>query len=64
VDSIRVEEVARSIRDGDPHSPRDGVYWAHMGWIMAGRGFHHDSSVLAHMWGAHRFKTRNDSTNN
>ncbi len=20
--------------DGDPHSPRDGVFWSHMGWIL------------------------------
>ena len=25
-------------REGDPHSPRDGGFWAHMGWIMTGRG--------------------------
>lgn len=24
-------------KDGDPHSPRDGGLWAHMGWIMTGR---------------------------
>ncbi len=114
----------KSDREGDPHSPRDGAYWAHMGWIMAGRGFHSDSSLAqyapdlardrfhvamsnwhwvsnvvvglvllvfggvpyvlwgvffrttcvlhstwlvnsaAHMWGARRFKTRDDSTNN
>ena len=23
--------------EGDPHSPRDGGLWAHMGWIMTGR---------------------------
>ena len=25
----------------DPHSPRDGGFWAHMGWIVKGEG-HHD----------------------
>ena len=24
--------------EGDPHSPRDGGLWAHMGWIMTGQG--------------------------
>jgi stearoyl-CoA desaturase (delta-9 desaturase) len=24
-------------KDGDPHSPRDGGLWAHMGWIITGR---------------------------
>jgi stearoyl-CoA desaturase (delta-9 desaturase) len=37
----------RSDREGDPHTPREGTYWAHMGWIIHGEGLHHDSSVLA-----------------
>ena len=24
-------------KEGDPHSPRDGGFWAHMGWIITGR---------------------------
>jgi stearoyl-CoA desaturase (delta-9 desaturase) len=24
-------------REGDPHSPRDGGFWAHMGWILTGK---------------------------
>ena len=36
-----------SDRDGDPHTPREGTWWAHMGWIMMGAGMHHDASVLA-----------------
>ena len=32
---------------GDPHSPRDGGWWAHMGWILTGRALHHDAAVLA-----------------
>jgi len=115
----------RSDRDGDPHTPREGGWWAHMGWIIRGEGLHHDASVLAryvpdlsrdpfhvglsnwhwvtnvvvglallafggwsyvlwgiffrttfglhctwlvnsatHMWGARRFSTKDDSTNN
>jgi len=27
-------------RDGDPHSPRDGVWWSHMGWIINGQSLH------------------------
>jgi stearoyl-CoA desaturase (delta-9 desaturase) len=27
-------------KPGDPHSPRDGGYWAHMGWIMTGESLH------------------------
>ena len=115
----------KSDREGDPHTPREGGWWSHMGWIIRGQGLHHDDSVLAryapdlksdpvhnalskwhwvtnvvvgvgllafggipyvlwgiafrtvwglhstwlvnsatHMWGARRFKTRDDSTNN
>ncbi len=25
-----------SDKEGDPHSPRDGGFWAHVGWIMTG----------------------------
>ena len=35
-----------SDREGDPHTPREGTWWAHMGWIIMGDGMHHDSSVL------------------
>ena len=26
----------KSDHDGDPHSPRDGMWWAHVGWILFG----------------------------
>ena len=35
-----------SDKDGDPHTPREGAFWAHMGWIMFGKAMHHDTSVL------------------
>jgi stearoyl-CoA desaturase (delta-9 desaturase) len=114
-----------SDKEGDPHSPREGTYWAHMGWILTGKAMHHDTDVLrryvpdlskdpfhvaltkwhwvsqvvvglailafggwtyvlwavffrtvvglhatwlvnsaTHLWGARRFNTRDDSTNN
>ena len=114
-----------SDKEGDPHSPREGTYWAHMGWIFTGKAMHHDTDVLrryvpdlskdpfhvgltkwhwvpqvvvglaflayggwtyvmwavffrtvlglhatwlvnsaTHLWGARRFSTRDDSTNN
>jgi stearoyl-CoA desaturase (delta-9 desaturase) len=28
---------AHSDREGDPHSPRDGRWWAHMGWLLVGQ---------------------------
>ena len=33
-------------REGDPHSPRDGSWWAHMGWILKGTGQQYDKEVL------------------
>ena len=32
--------------EGDPHSPRDGGLWAHMGWIMTGKAMHNNSAEL------------------
>jgi sn-1 stearoyl-lipid 9-desaturase len=36
-----------SDREGDPHSPRDGKWWAHVGWILVGRSMHHDTKTLS-----------------
>ncbi len=32
---------------GDPHTPREGTWWAHLGWIMFGQALHSQTSVLA-----------------
>jgi sn-1 stearoyl-lipid 9-desaturase len=37
-----------SDQEGDPHSPRDGKWWAHAGWILVGKSMHHDASTLGH----------------
>ncbi len=34
-------------REGDPHSPRDGGWWSHMGWILTGTGQQYEKAVLA-----------------
>ena len=36
-----------SDQEGDPHSPIDGKWWAHMGWILMGKSMHHDATTLA-----------------
>jgi fatty-acid desaturase len=36
-----------SDKEGDPHSPRDGKWWAHVGWILVGKAMHHDTTTLA-----------------
>jgi fatty-acid desaturase len=33
-------------KEGDPHSPRDGGLWAHMGWILTGQTMHSDAAKL------------------
>ncbi|HUS05727.1 MAG TPA: fatty acid desaturase [Bryobacteraceae bacterium] len=37
----------KSDQDGDPHSPRDGGFWAHVGWIIFGEGNHNKTAVMA-----------------
>src|SRR6202789_4190516 len=32
-----------SDQEGDPHSPVDGTWWSHMGWILTGKSMHHDT---------------------
>ncbi|MGB9069344.1 MAG: fatty acid desaturase [Candidatus Acidiferrales bacterium] len=36
-----------SDKEGDPHSPIDGKWWAHMGWILMGKSMHHDTTTLS-----------------
>ncbi|HWR53476.1 MAG TPA: fatty acid desaturase [Bryobacteraceae bacterium] len=36
-----------SDKPGDPHSPRDGGWWAHVGWILFGEATHSDTRKMA-----------------
>lgn len=36
-----------SDKDGDPHTPLDGKWWAHMGWILMGKSLHQDTKTLS-----------------
>jgi len=36
-----------SDHEGDPHTPLDGKWWSHMGWILMGKSMHHDTTTLA-----------------
>ncbi len=38
---------AHAERDGDPHSPRQGFWWSHMGWIVNGVSDHREVESLA-----------------
>ncbi len=37
---------AHTDRAGDPHTPRDGGFWAHMGWILFGTAQDHDQATI------------------
>jgi len=36
-----------SDREGDPHSPHDGAFWAHMGWLLTGESHHADTKTMS-----------------
>jgi sn-1 stearoyl-lipid 9-desaturase len=33
-------------KPGEPHTPRDGAWWAHMGWILRGTAQRHDNAAI------------------
>jgi len=37
---------AHTDRQGDPHTPREGRLWSHVGWIVAGTAQKHEQAVL------------------
>jgi fatty-acid desaturase len=37
---------AHADEPGDPHTPRDGGWWAHMGWILSGTAQQYDSATV------------------
>ena len=36
-----------SDKPGDPHTPREGKWWSHIGWILTGKGYHNQARELA-----------------
>ncbi len=36
----------KSDQAGDPHSPNDGAFWAHMGWILFGEAKHDNTKLM------------------
>jgi stearoyl-CoA desaturase (delta-9 desaturase) len=34
-------------RPGDPHTPHDGGWWAHAGWILSGDALHQETALMA-----------------
>ena len=37
----------KSDQPGDPHSPRDGAWWAHIGWILLGEATHSNTRLMS-----------------
>jgi fatty-acid desaturase len=37
---------AHTDAEGDPHTPRDGRWWSHMGWILRGTAQQHEPHVM------------------
>src|SRR5271168_4603085 len=33
-------------KEGDPHSPRDGKWWSHAGWVLVGNALRQDVPTL------------------
>ena len=33
-------------KEGDPHSPRDGKWWSHAGWVLMGNSLRQDAATL------------------
>ncbi|HYO62791.1 MAG TPA: fatty acid desaturase [Pyrinomonadaceae bacterium] len=42
----RIHHAHTEVPGLDPHTPRDGRWWAHMGWILRGTAQQHPDSVL------------------
>jgi stearoyl-CoA desaturase (delta-9 desaturase) len=36
-----------SDKPGDPHSPRDGGFWSHIGWLLVGESKHSNTAVMS-----------------
>ncbi len=46
---VGVHRIHHQLTDkpGDPHSPRDGKWWSHMGWVLLGQSLHDETEKLA-----------------
>jgi stearoyl-CoA desaturase (Delta-9 desaturase) len=36
-----------SDKPGDPHSPRDGAWWSHIGWLLVGESKHNNTRLMS-----------------
>jgi fatty-acid desaturase len=42
----RIHHAYTEVEGKDPHTPREGGWWAHMGWILRGTAQQHEDAVL------------------
>jgi fatty-acid desaturase len=42
----RIHHAHTEVPGLDPHTPRDGRWWSHMGWILTGTAQQHEDAVL------------------
>jgi stearoyl-CoA desaturase (delta-9 desaturase) len=42
----RIHHAHTEVPGLDPHTPRDGRWWAHMGWILRGTAQQHEDAVM------------------
>lgn len=42
----RIHHAHTEVRGLDPHTPRDGGWWSHMGWILRGTAQQHEEAVM------------------
>ncbi len=42
----RIHHAYTEVSGQDPHTPRDGGWWAHMGWILRGTSQQHSKEVM------------------
>jgi fatty-acid desaturase len=42
----RIHHAHTEVPGQDPHTPRDGGWWAHMGWILRGTAQQHDEALM------------------
>ncbi|MDQ3134836.1 MAG: fatty acid desaturase [Acidobacteriota bacterium] len=46
VTTHRIHHAHTEVPGVDPHTPRDGAWWAHMGWILQGPAQQHDEATI------------------
>jgi stearoyl-CoA desaturase (delta-9 desaturase) len=39
---------AHTDKKGDPHTPREGRWWSHVGWILTGTAQRHNEATITH----------------